>query len=189
MGREIRRVPPNWQHPEKERFSFSTGRWEKSYQPLYDRTCEEAWEDWKEEYEKWIREEHDRVIADYGEEKYPKDQPYTSFCKWHGTPPTPEYYHPKWKEEATWWQVYETVSEGTPVTPPFATQEELVDYLVANGDFWDQKRREEGCTTMDCSPWSRKAAEKFVYGSGWAPSFILTSKGLQSGVEAMGAGD
>jgi hypothetical protein len=66
----------------------------------------------------------------------------------------------------TWFQVYETVSEGTPVTPPFATKEELVDYLVANGDFWDQHRGDGG--------WSRENAEAFV-GAGFAMSLVVNT--------------
>ena len=61
--------------------------------------------------------------------------------------------HPQDKE-ATWFQAWETVTEGTPVTPPFATTDELVDYLVTRGDFWDQERGD--------GPWDRKSAEEFV---------------------------
>ncbi len=101
-------------------------------------------------------------------------------------PPDPEYYRPQWGEGlATWWQVYETVSEGTPVTPPFATREELVEYLVENGDFWDQARRKRGWTITDCAPWSRATAEKFVLGSGCAPSMISFGGRLMSGVEGL----
>lgn len=52
------------------------------------------------------------------------------------------------------WQVWENVSEGSPVTPVFATEAELVEYLVAGGDAWDRKRGAPG--------WSRKDAEAFV---------------------------
>lgn len=85
-------------------------------------------------------------------------------------------YRPDWKpEEATWFQMYETVSEGTPVTPPFETREELVEYLVANGCFWDQKRRARGLSGdwMRCSPWTREEATKFVFGDGWMPSMTV----------------
>jgi hypothetical protein len=51
------------------------------------------------------------------------------------------------------WQVWETVSEGSPITPVFATREELVDYLVDGGDGWDRSRGEKG--------WDRAAAERF----------------------------
>ena len=83
-------------------------------------------------------------------------------------PPDREYYRPKWTdEERTAYQMYETVSEGTPVTPVFDTPEGLVDYLVAHGDFWGQQGGEGG--------WPREAAESFVR-SGWAPSMIAIRK-------------
>lgn len=187
MGREIRRVPPDWEHPQDDKYDIRTGQTEKQYLPMYDRSCEEAWTGWQREFVEWQNGEHDRVRGEYGDADYPKDQPYAAFCQWHGTPPDPDYYRPQWADgTATWWQVYETVSEGTPVSPPFATQEELVEYLVANGDLWDQKRRAEGRRSMPCEPWSRKQAEAFVMGSGWAPSLVADGKGVRSGVEALG---
>lgn len=63
-----------------------------------------------------------------------------------------------------WWQVWQTVGEGSPVTPAFATAEQLIDYLVAYGDVWDQRRGDGG--------WKREAAEKFV-GTGWAASMVV----------------
>ena len=53
-----------------------------------------------------------------------------------------------------------------PVTPPFATIDELVDYLATRGDFWDQERGD--------GPWDRKSAE--VVKAGWAPTLIVTGK-------------
>jgi hypothetical protein len=61
------------------------------------------------------------------------------------------------------WQIWETVSEGSPITPVFATKDDLVDYLVEKGDLWDQKRRTGG--------WKRENAEKFV-NRGWSPSMV-----------------
>lgn len=63
------------------------------------------------------------------------------------------------------WQVWETVSEGSPITPVFATREALIDYLVEGGDGWDRQRGERG--------WSRAAAEKFVKDEGSFPSGII----------------
>lgn len=54
------------------------------------------------------------------------------------------------------WQVWETVSEGSPITPVFATAEGLIDHLVTVGA-WNKR-------------WSRESAEAFVKGSGWAPT-------------------
>lgn len=173
MGREIRRVPPNWEHPRRD---CTHSPWKggcdeakqhggKCYQPMHDSDAEAAFADWQEEYAEWLAGEHDRVNAEYGEAEYPKAEPYRAFCNWHGQPPDPNYYRTKWDESAaTWYQVYQTVSEGSPVTPPFATKEELIDYLVANGDFWDESRGKGG--------WSRENATSFV-NRGFAFSMMI----------------
>lgn len=70
-----------------------------------------------------------------------------------------------------WWQVWETVSEGSPVTPALATREELVAYLVEGGDAWDRKRGDGG--------WTRENAESFVERA-WAPSLIGTAGNLHA---------
>jgi hypothetical protein len=55
--------------------------------------------------------------------------------------------------------VYQTISEGSPITPCFETAEELVDWLVEKGTAYDD-------------PMSREGAERFVHGSGWVPSAV-----------------
>lgn len=189
MGREIRRVPPHWQHPQVEKYNSFKHTYETGYKPLHDETCQQAWDEWQTAFSKWLNGDHDDIILKCGAADYPKDEPYLAFCSWHGKPPNPDYYRPTWKEgEATWWQAYETVSEGTPVTPPFATQDELIDYLVANGDFWDQRRRREGGSDMHCEPWPRENAERFVRETKWAPSLVVDATGVRSGVEALADG-
>lgn len=67
----------------------------------------------------------------------PSDEKY--YALYEGDPPRIEHYnHYYTEDEATWFQLYETVSEGTPVSPPFETKEELSQYLHENGDFWTQ---------------------------------------------------
>lgn len=169
MGREIRKVIPNWEHPRQQ---CEHSPWKggcddaklnggKCAQPLYDHDYESTAEEWLKGLAAWeAGEDPDRAQQekDDGHRIY--------FWEWEGTPPAREYYRPKWtEEEATWFQVYETVSEGTPVTPAFATKEELVDYLVAKGDYWDQHRGDGG--------WSRKNAEAFV-GVGFAMSMVVS---------------
>lgn len=172
MGRQIRRVIPNWQHPEE-----SNGR----FRPLFDESYREAITKWIEEHQLWEAGKHPDQL-----DKTSSAKEYRYFAEWNGDAPDVKYYRPDWKpEEATWYQVYETVSEGTPVTPPFETREELVEYLVANGDFWDQKRRSEGHASMPCEPWTRQQAESFVFGGGWAPSLVVSDGRIMSGVEAM----
>jgi hypothetical protein len=150
------------------------------YQPMFDQRFEDAAEEWKQEFAKWQAGER----PSYYTKK--EGEPEPEFWEYHGGPPDRDYYRPWKDEEATWYQVWQTVSEGSPVSPPFETKEELIEYLVANGDYWDQARRDEGRTTvMDCQPWSRKAAEAFVNGPGWAPSMVVDNSGVRSGVESL----
>lgn len=168
MGREIRRVPPNWNHPTANRHGRS------DLQPMYDRRFEDAAAEWKEAFAAWERGERPSYCGE--------ENKHLEYWEYNGAPPERAYYRPWTDEEATWYQVWETVSEGTPVTPPFETPAEVIDYLVANGDFWDQQRRAEGTSSIPYEPWTRRQAEAFV-GTGWAPSFVVGPKGVQSGVE------
>lgn len=178
MGREIRRVIPHWEHPKRKRFNALQMCDVEEFQPLFDESYSAAMSEWIEQHQLWERGEHP-------DQKDGSGKGFRYYAQWNGNPPDVEYFRPDWKpEEATWWQVYETVSEGTPVSPPFATREELVEYLVANGDFWDQHGRANG-RDVNCAPWSRRAAERFVFGAGWAPSFVSNGHGLKSGVEAL----
>lgn len=166
MGRELRRVPPNWEHPTRDHY----GRAE--LQPMYDRTHAAAAQEWLQDFDRVRNGDADDVEKEY----YPH-----GICHWasENHAPDPAYYRPWADEDATWWQLWETVTEGTPVSPPFETQEELIDYLADNGDFWDQKRRED-------SGWGRERAERFVRGPGWAPSFVAAEGRVMSGVEYVG---
>lgn len=150
MGREVRRVPPNWEHPKDER---------DRYIPMFDEDYETAAAKWLAECIRWAYGTHEMLI-DHPERK--RESPF--YWEYEGEPPNRDSYRPKFDTEPTWYQVYETVSEGTPVTPPFATKEEVVDYLVEHGTFWDEKRGEGG--------WKRENAESFV-NAGWAPSMIV----------------
>lgn len=170
MGREIRRVPAGWEHPLDDR---------GQHLPMLDRDAEEAFADWTAEYQAWLGGEHDRVREQYGEEKYPKAEPYRSFCAWNGGPPNPKWHRPKWKEgTATCYQAYQNTSEGTPLSPVFATREEMVDWLVNDGGGMGIGGVRQ---TM-----SREAAERFV-GGGYAPTMIFTNdgRGLRSGLELL----
>jgi hypothetical protein len=172
-------VPANWDHPKTER---PNGRID--FQPMFDTRFEEAAAEWKAEFAKWEAGERPSYYT------VDEDNPNPEYWEYSGDPPDRKYYRPWKDEEAVWYQVWETVSEGTPVSPPFATKEELIEYLVANGDFWDQSRRDQrarGRNMLDinCDPWSRKQAEAFVNGPGWAPSMVIDAGGFRSGVEAL----
>ena len=156
MGREIRRVPSNWEHPkyteENARYIEHVG----TFIPLYDNDYESVAQEWATNFELWQRGEHPDQPSDYC--KY--------FWEWESPPDKESYRERKWSEkEATHFQVYETVTEGTPVTSAFSTKEALIEHLVKHGDFSDQRRGDSG--------WPREAAENFVE-SEWAPSLIVT---------------
>lgn len=86
--------------------------------------------------------------------------------------PEPETYFPDWgvPEDELGWCLYETVTEGTPVTPVFATAEELIEHLATVGQDWDQQ------------PLRRSAAEALV-GAGWMPSAMTVGGTLLKGAE------
>lgn len=183
MGREIRRVPANWEHPvTKDNY----GRMRK--QPMDRGTYEEACAEWLADFDR-IRSGN---LDEIERECYPG-----GVCHWasENTAPDPAYYRPWKDEDATWYQVWETVSEGTPVSPAFATEEELINYLAEHGDEWDQKRCHEPDWqrlwggTPGVSGWGRQQAERFVKGPGWAPSLVIQNGRVMSGVEAMTSED
>jgi hypothetical protein len=171
MGREIRMVPPGWEHPKYTHDNASYRDRVGSYMPMYNQTFNDAAREWKKGLIAWERGER----PDYTSEESKSEE----FWEYQGNPPERAYYRPYKDEEATWFQVYETVSEGTPVTPPFEKREDLVTYLVECGDFWQQKRWAEGNTFMQPEKpgYSRKAAENFVMGDGYAPSMVVIQDG------------
>lgn len=78
------------------------------------------------------------------------------------------------------WQIWETVSEGSPVTPVFATPEALARYL-------SRPRDEQSTSWMKTMPYDN--ALRFV-NAGWAPTLIGSSAtGIQTGYESAGQRD
>lgn len=76
--------------------------------------------------------------------------------------PKPESYMPVFDvpESDLGWCLYETVSEGTPTTPVFATAEELIDHLATVGQDYRQE------------PMRRTAAESLVRSGSSIGSFV-----------------
>ena len=142
MGREVRRVPADWEHPRSTVY-------DGDYRPLFDQDYISACDEWYAEASLFKPTEFSRYYHEYA-----------------GDPPDEKFYRPAWTpESATHYQMYETVTEGTPVSPVFATPEALVDYLVNKGDRWGEGAK-----------YDRARAEGFVK-AGWAPTFILVRKG------------
>lgn len=120
MGREVRRVPATWVHPRKH------GR----LQPLFGRSWREEQAAWDEKLAKW----NEGLVRGYGAIPWePKPQAALEcldFAAWDGNRPQASDYMPDWKpEERTHYQMYETTSEGTPISPVFATPEDLARWL------------------------------------------------------------
>ena len=98
-------------------------------------------------------------------------------CRGHGHVPDVELnrkiaaWKPTDPPAGDGYQIWETVSEGSPVSPVFATPEELSDWMVANDDSVTRGT-------------SRDQWLKFINGPGWAPSFVASGGELKSGVES-----
>lgn len=162
MGREVRRVPANWQHPKDD-----GGR----YVPLSDGYAARL-HDWKEDAAKWSRGE----FPDYAGEESRR----LSFEEWEGPPPDASEFMPDWPEsERTHYMMYEDTSEGTPISPAFGTAEELARWLADTGA--------SACGDMTASYEAWLSTIK----RGSAPSMVISGGGvMQSGVDALhGMGD
>lgn len=103
MGREVRRVPADWQHPKDP----MTGK----FKPLLGGSyAADAAEFLAMANEKGLQEAVD----------------------WMGCPDS-ENYMPDWPaEQRTHLMMYEDTSEGTPISPAFETPEELARWLADN---------------------------------------------------------
>ena len=90
-------------------------------------------------------------------------------------------YMPDFGDADLGWCLYETVSEGTPVTPVFATAEALIEHLCTVGQDWDQV------------PMRRASAEAVVRAGHTLGSMaVVDRRVLRSDMDAdvlMGAGD
>jgi len=69
------------------------------------------------------------------------------------------------------YQIWETVSEGSPISPVFATPEELARYMA--GKKWGADKGSSYETWL-----------KFINGPGWAPSMIMDASGVHTGADA-----
>lgn len=135
MSREARRVPANWHHP------YEHGR----HVPLFGGSVTAAQVEWDKEYSAW-----ETGLSDYEE--------------YAGTRPSVESFMPDWEDSArTHFQMYETVSEGTPVSPVMESPEVLARWLVDNEVYAGGL----GNGTASYAGWLRVAK------GGYAPSLAL----------------
>ena len=143
MGREVRRVQANWQHPMDDR---------EIYTPLQDGYEEDARGFLIKANQEGLQE-----AVDY-----------------YGLAPDKNNYMPDWFEsERTHYIMYENVSEGTPISPVFATPEELARWLADTG------ASAFGSMKADYEHWLRVAQ------GGYAPSMLRQGGRIESGVQGI----
>jgi hypothetical protein len=165
MGREVRVVPKNWEHPKDAR---------GNYLPLLKWPYSKEMSDWIEGREAWDRGE----VPDYSAWPKrlfkPKDEDITgSFEEYEGDLPEQASYMPEWASgEATMLMMYENTSEGTPVSPAFETPEQLARWLA------DTRASAFGGMTATYEQWLATCK------SGYAPSAVICGGHMMSGVEA-----
>jgi len=146
MGREVRRVPLDWHHP-----VYRYGTREDAHMPLHEGINFEG----KPAYEV-------DLAAFFAK---PEEWTYR---------PTPYYYMPVWTEEqAPGWQMYENVSEGTPISPVFPTPEALATWLA------EQKSDGHGWFTRN----STYEQWLSMIHAGSAPSMAVVDGRMMTGVE------
>lgn len=111
MGRQLRKVPANWEHPKND---------EGEYKPMHNEFYGEALNKWLQNHNQWLDGTHPDLIEDpLLKEKYP------FYAMWDDNAPDVENYQTKKysDEELTHIQLYETTSEGTPISPVFKANE------------------------------------------------------------------
>lgn len=135
MGRVVRRVAKDWMHPvytrENAPYPSMVGR----HVALFDGFDPDEQAEWDEGARKWA----DGLRPEKGEwiplEEAPlqyrgKDD---TWEEWTGKRPDPADYMPSWsEEELTHIMMYETTTEGTPISPAFETGRELARWLADN---------------------------------------------------------
>lgn len=164
MGREVRKVPADWQHPKH----LATGLRgpEARYKPLfpgegYQRLVDE----WDEECAKWK--------AGWRPDYAGAESRAMTYEQYSGQRPHRDDYMPNWPaEQRTHLMMYEDTSEGTPISPAFATPEELARWLV------DTEASSFGSNGATYEQWLA------ICKGAWAPSCVVIDGRVMSGVEA-----
>jgi len=167
MGREIRRVKAGWEHPRD-----GSGE----YIPLL--------EGFAENHAKWIQEceQFDNGLAwDYARDCWrpiTREEYDEGKAEVIGEEPVASRYTPDWsEEEKTHFQLYETVSEGTPLSPPMPSLEALAAWLVDGYEYYSSDDHR-----LSYEEWLRMCK------AGWAPSGLVVNGQYTAGFVAIGRG-
>lgn len=162
MGREIRRVPANWEHPKNA---------EGNYIPLLGDSYSKRLREWEEGNTKW--EQGLRDDFDGGWKPREADEQGMTYAEWSGDRPEEKDYMPDWPEsERTHIQMYEDCSEGTPISPVMNDPEKLAHWLADSG------ASAFGGMTATYEQWLATIR------AGYSIGMVMTNGTLISGVEA-----
>lgn len=109
------------------------------------------------------------------DENNPKLNTKMSYNQYYGPRPIKKEYMPDWPiDQRTHYQMYETCTEGTPISPVMESPEALARWLV------DNNASAFGDMTADYDHWLR------VCRGGYATSAVVSSDGkITSGVEGI----
>ena len=155
MSRELRKVPSDWEHPRRS---------DGSLQPMFNNDYETDANNWLKDCILWSKGKHPSQSG-----KYTSDSLY--YWEYEGGPPDPEYYMPKFDpEQCTHFQMYETCSEGTPISQPMETPELLARWLADTG------ASAFGGMTATYDQWLA------TINAGWAVSAVMVDGEFKSGV-------
>lgn len=159
MGREVRMVPADWQHPKVN------GR----YAPL----LKDGPDRWDEKRAKWYA----GLVDDCRGGWVPKSDYHTgTYEEWAGERPSPDDCMPEWPaDQRTHLMMYENTSEGTPISPAFAKAEDLARWLA------DNDASSFGSMTATYEQWLS------TINRGWAVTAVMVGGVMRSGVEEMAA--
>lgn len=121
MGRELRKVPANWEHPKDEK---------GQYIPMFNIYYGDLLKEWLAENEAWDNGTHPDLI-----ERPSLKAKYPFYAMWEEFPDVKYYQTKRYsEEELTHIQLYETTSEGTPKSPVFHKDDldKLCEYAAEN---------------------------------------------------------
>ncbi len=165
MGRELRMVPKNWEHPTNEQGRLI---------PLLGWSYTKSLNEWNEGKQKWSEGLREVWYPKEGEDKWkPIDEEDKNMTweEWSGSKPEKEDYMPEWNEdEKTHYQMYENTSEGTPISPVMESPEKLARWLA------DNNASAFGSSTATYEQWLNTIR------AGFAPSAIMVNGVMDSGV-------
>jgi hypothetical protein len=192
MGLEIRKVPEGWEHPEEDNYernhtvlAYRPDKEHRVFRPILDQSWRSAYLEW------WQARIVHLLLKPLGTAlallglvdptqyrfsgiqqlgKYVR----RDFDEWWGKKPEPYNYRPNWpKRKRTHLQLYQTVSEGTPLSPPMPDAEALAHWLTEHtANVW------VGTEEMTYEDWMR-----FMENGGYAMSAVISDGKFYSGVK------